>query len=235
MQIHKKCFWVLAIFIFFNIECFANEEKQQSVENAGVEKQISYALGYDIVDKLKESFELDPEFFIMGVRDRHDNQLKLTEDKLRELLVSFQKQARQKQIDNIKKESMENRAEGTRFLEENKQKEGVVTLPSGLQYKILAEGNGPLPKATDTVECHYKGTLINGTVFDSSYRRGKSAVFKLNGVIQGWIEALPMMKVGSKWVLYVPPELAYGDRGAGAVIKPGATLIFEVELLGIVE
>jgi len=124
---------------------------------------------------------------------------------------------------------------GKKFLEKNRQKENVVTLASGLQYKVLAEGSGALPKITDTVECHYKGTLIDGTVFDSSYRRGDSATFQVNGVIQGWIEALQMMKVGSNWMLYAPPDLAYGDRGAGPDIKPGSTLVFEVEALGIVE
>ena len=132
-------------------------------------------------------------------------------------------------------EAKVNREEGFKFLDENKKKENVVTLSSGLQYKIIIVGDSPLPKATDTVECHYKGTLIDGTEFDSSYRRGNPATFQVGGVIQGWIEALQMMKVGSKWELYIPPELAYGDRGAGSLIKPGATLIFEVEVLGIVE
>ena len=132
-------------------------------------------------------------------------------------------------------ESKANRALGLKFLEANMQKKGVVTLPSGLQYRPIADGDGPMPKATDTVECHYKGSLIDGTVFDSSYRRGKPASFQVSGVIQGWIEALQMMKVGSRWELVIPPDLAYGDRGAGADIKPGSTLVFEVELLGIVE
>jgi len=171
----------------------------------------------------------------MGAKDSHEKQPKLTEEKLRQILISYQRLARQKQIERIKMESNANREKGTIFLEDNKQKEGVVTLPSGLQYKIITEGDGPMPKATDTVECHYKGTLVDGTVFDSSYRRGKPATFQVGGVIQGWIEALQMMKVGSRWELYIPPELAYGDRGAGSVIKPGSTLIFEVEMLGIVD
>jgi FKBP-type peptidyl-prolyl cis-trans isomerase FklB len=148
--------------------------------------------------------------------------------------MSYQGMARQKQIERNKMEAKGNKEKGLKFLEENKKKENVVTLPSGLQYKILKEGDGPLPKATDTVECHYQGKLIDGTEFDSSYQRGKPATFPVGGVIQGWVEALQKMKVGSKWELYIPSELAYGDRGAGAVIKPGAALIFEVELLGIV-
>ncbi|MCD4720252.1 MAG: FKBP-type peptidyl-prolyl cis-trans isomerase [Desulfobacula sp.] len=235
MYNYKKCFLVLLILFFFNIQCFANEDKEQAIEKADLEKQISYALGYDIFDKLKENFKLDPEFFMMGAKDNHEKQPKLTQEKLRQILISYQRLARQKQIERITMESKENREKGLKFLEENKQKEGVVTLPSGLQYRVVIEGDGPLPKATDTVECHYKGTLIDGTVFDSSYQRGKPATFQVGGVIQGWIEALQMMKVGSKWELTIPPDLAYGDRGAGAIIKPGSTLIFDVEVLGIVE
>ncbi|MBU0463821.1 MAG: FKBP-type peptidyl-prolyl cis-trans isomerase [Proteobacteria bacterium] len=234
MQSTKK--WVLTLIMVFFVcfECLAAEEKQV-IEKADLEKQISYALGYDIFDKLKENFELDPAFFMMGAMDRHEKQPKLTQEKLEEILMSYQRLARQKQMERIKMEAKVNREEGFKFLDENKKKENVVTLSSGLQYKIIIEGEGPLPKATDTVECHYKGTLIDGTEFDSSYRRGKPAAFQVGGVIQGWIEALQMMKVGSKWELYIPPGLAYGDRGAGSLIKPGATLIFEVEVLGIVE
>ena len=115
----------------------------------------------------------------------------------------------------------------------NKTKEGIVTLPSGLQYKIMKEGTGPKPTASDSVVCNYRGTLINGTEFDSSYKRGQPATFPVNGVIKGWTEALQLMPVGSKWQLFVPADLAYGDRGAGADIGPDATLIFEVELLSI--
>lgn len=123
---------------------------------------------------------------------------------------------------------------GNKFLSENKAKEGVVALPSGLQYKILKDGNGAQPKASDTVKCHYEGRLIDGTVFDSSIRRGEPAEFPVGGVIQGWVEALQLMKVGSKWQLYIPSELAYGSHGAGQAIGPDETLIFDVELLAII-
>lgn len=122
---------------------------------------------------------------------------------------------------------------GETFLAENKKKEGVVALGSGLQYKILKEGNGPKPKASDTVKCHYEGRLINGQIFDSSIRRGEPAEFPVNGVIAGWVEALQLMPVGSKWQLYIPSELAYGAHGAGQSIGPNETLIFDVELLSI--
>jgi FKBP-type peptidyl-prolyl cis-trans isomerase FklB len=148
---------------------------------------------------------------------------------------AYQRIIRHRQIEKMKLESEENRKKGAAFLEANKNKEGVVTLASGLQYKILKDGKGPVPKAADTVECHYEGTLIDDTVFDSSHDRGKPAVFQVGQVIQGWIEALQIMKTGSVWMLYVPTDLAYGDRGAGDMIKPGATLVFKIELLGIVE
>ncbi len=141
----------------------------------------------------------------------------------------------EKQIEKMKLESENNRKNGTAFLEVNRQKEGVITLSSGLQYKILVDGKGPHPKPTDTVECHYKGTLIDETVFDSSYDRGEPAKFQVNQVIQGWVEALEIMKTGSIWMLYVPTDLAYGDRGAGDVIKPGTTLVFKIELLRIMD
>ncbi|WP_300455794.1 FKBP-type peptidyl-prolyl cis-trans isomerase [Desulfobacula sp.] len=235
MQAHTRYFLMLTLLVFFTGSAFADDNKEPSIEKADLEKQISYALGYDIVDKLKDNIDLDSEFFIRGARDRQSKDLKVTQDKLKELLVSFQQMARQKQIAQMNKESKENRANGASFLAENKQKKGVITLSSGLQYRVLSQGDGPVPKATDTVECHYRGTLLDGTVFDSSYERGAPATFQVGGVIQGWIDALQMMNVGSKWELVIPPELAYGDRGAGSVIKPGSTLIFEVELLGIVE
>ncbi len=206
-----------------------------SLEKEAIEKQISYALGYDVFEKLKTYFDLDPRFFIMGAEDGGKNQPRLTPEKIEELLMAYQQTARQRQMEEMKAKSDENRKNGSAFLEANGKKEGVVTLPSGLQYKIIKDGTGPLPKSTDTVECHYQGTLIDDTVFDSSYERGKPAVFQVGQVIKGWIEALQLMKTGSTWMLYIPPDLAYGDRGAGEMIQPGSTLVFKVELLGIVE
>jgi len=137
-------------------------------------------------------------------------------------------------IKKIKTEQGEkNMTEGPKFLEENKAKEGVVILPSGLQYKVITEGTGKSPKATDKVKVHYRGTLINGKEFDSSFKRNQPAEFPVNGVIKGWTEALQLMKEGSKWELYIPSDLAYGARGAGGDIGPNATLIFEVELLEV--
>ncbi|NPA38091.1 MAG: FKBP-type peptidyl-prolyl cis-trans isomerase [Chlorobi bacterium] len=140
------------------------------------------------------------------------------------------KERKNAHLNEIAKANLE---KGKKFLEENKKKEGVIETESGLQYEILKEGNGPKPKLTDKVKCHYKGTLIDGTQFDSSYDRGKPAVFNVNGVIKGWTEALQMMPVGSKWKLYIPADLAYGKRGSEPKIGPNETLIFEVELLEI--
>jgi len=132
-------------------------------------------------------------------------------------------------------EGEQNRNKGDEFLEKNKKKEGVITLSSGLQYEVIKQGEGPSPKSTDEVSVHYQGTLIDGTVFDSSIERGQPASFEVNKVISGWTEALKLMKPGAKWILYIPPELAYGERGASDVIGPNSTLIFEVELLEIME
>jgi FKBP-type peptidyl-prolyl cis-trans isomerase FklB len=157
----------------------------------------------------------------------------LTEDEARATLTQLRTEVRSKQQEKMKVAGEMSKKEGVAFLAANKTKEGVVILPSGLQYKILTAGTGPKPTASDTVVCNYRGTLISGTEFDSSYKRGQPASFPVNGVIKGWTEALQLMPVGSKWQLFVPAELGYGDRGTGADIGPGATLIFEVELLSI--
>jgi FKBP-type peptidyl-prolyl cis-trans isomerase FklB len=143
-------------------------------------------------------------------------------------MAAFQKEM-------IAKLGEKNKAEGEAFLAENKKKEGVKTLPSGLQYKVIKAGTGKKPKVTDTVTTHYRGTLMNGTEFDSSYRRGQPVSFQVNGVIPGWTEALQLMEEGAKWQLFIPSNLAYGERGAGRDIGPNATLVFEIELLSIEE
>ncbi len=158
---------------------------------------------------------------------------RLTEDQARAALMEVQNEMRKKQQAEMQAAGEANKKEGDAFLAANKAKEGVVTLPSGLQYKILTQGTGPKPTATDSVVCNYRGTLINGTEFDSSYKRGEPATFPVSGVIKGWTEALQLMPVGSKWQLFVPSDLAYGERSPGPEIAPDSTLIFEVELLSI--
>lgn len=224
--------WVL----MFSTIAAAEEKKEITImESRELTRQISYALGYDIFENVNQYMELDLESFIKGVNDNRSGEPKMDEDQLRQMLMSYQRIARQKQREKMEKASEANRAEGAKFLEGNKLKQGVVTLSSGLQYKILEKGEGPIPGPDATVECHYKGTLLNGAIFDSSYLRGKPAVFQVGGVIKGWKEALQLMPVGSRWELYVPPNLAYGDQGAGESIKPGQTLIFEVQLLAIID
>jgi FKBP-type peptidyl-prolyl cis-trans isomerase len=147
--------------------------------------------------------------------------------------MELQANLRKAQMEKMQKAGEKNKKEGETFLTANKAKPGVVTLPSGLQYKILQAGTGPKPTATDSVSCNYRGTLIDGTEFDSSYKRGQATTFPVSGVIKGWTEALQLMPVGSKWQLFVPASLAYGDRAASALIGPDATLIFDVELVSI--
>ncbi len=197
--------------------------------------KLSYALGMNLGTNLhKETVDVDPAIVLRGLKDAlASGKTLLTEDEARAALTQLQTEVRSKQQEKMKVAGEMNKKEGVEFLAANKSKEGVVILPSGLQYKILTEGTGPKPAASDTVVCNYRGTLISGTEFDSSYKRGQPASFPVNGVIKGWTEALLLMPVGSKWQLFVPSELGYGDRGAGADIGPGATLIFEVELLSI--
>lgn len=198
-------------------------------------EKISYSIGMDIGGNLKRgSVEVDPDLLAKGLKDSYGGgKTVLTEDQARQTLADFQKAMMAKQAETMKKLSEKNKADGEKFLAENAKKEGVKVLPSGLQYKELTPGTGKSPKTTDTVTTHYKGTLIDGTEFDSSYKRGQPATFPVSGVISGWTEALQLMKEGAKWQLFVPAGLAYGEKGAGQVIGPNATLIFEVELLTV--
>jgi UDP-GlcNAc:undecaprenyl-phosphate/decaprenyl-phosphate GlcNAc-1-phosphate transferase len=198
-------------------------------------QKVSYSIGVDVAKSFaKSKIDLDLDGFIKGFKDGlSGNKLLMTEEEMHATMAAFQSDLANKQAQGKQSAAEENKKAGETFLAENKKKDGVVTLPSGLQYKILKAGTGKKPTASDTVECHYRGTLIDGTEFDSSYRRGQPASFPVAGVIAGWTEALKLMPVGSKWQLFVPSELAYKERGAGADIGPNATLIFEVELLGI--
>jgi FKBP-type peptidyl-prolyl cis-trans isomerase FklB len=211
-----------------------------SEENLVLKSQkdkISYIIGMDIGRNLqKGSIDFDPDILAKGIKDAlSGGKPLLTEQEIRETTAVFQKQLMAKQEEVAKKLGEKNKKEGEAFLAENKKKEGVKTLPSSLQYKVIKEGTGKKPKITDTVTTHYRGTLIDGIEFDSSYRRGKPASFPVNGVIPGWTEALQLMGEGAKWQLFVPPNLAYGERGAGRDIGPNATLIFEIELISIQE
>lgn len=197
--------------------------------------KVSYALGMSIGSNAHQGdVDLDPSIVARGLKDAlAGGKTLMTQEEAQATLNQQKAEAQKKHEAKMQAAGEENRKQGVEFLAANKTKEGVVTLPSGLQYKILKAGDGPKPASTDSVVCNYRGTLINGTEFDSSYKRGQPTTFPVSGVIKGWTEALQLMPVGSKWQLFVPADLAYGDRGAGNDIGPNATLIFEVELLSI--
>ena len=191
---------------------------------------LSYAIGVQVASYYKAQGveKINNVYLDKAFNDVFNNQsLTITEEdanmKIQQKLQEFMT----RKI-NVAKEA------GTKFLEENKKRPGVITLPSGLQYEIITKGTGPIPKATDTVKAHYTGTLLDGTEFDNSYKRGEALTIPVSSVIKGWVEALQLMPVGSKWKLFVPSDLAYGDRGAGGAIPGGSALIFEIELLSIV-
>jgi len=217
-----------------------SEETAEPVSKAMIletqEQRVSYGMGIGLGESIKqEPFGIDVDAFAEGVRHAVEGGEQLmTPEEIMQVMQEFQQAQVAKQQEEANKAGDANKAEGEAFLAENNTKEGVVTTESGLQYKIMAEGAGAKPAATDTVEVHYAGTLIDGTEFDSSYKRGSTVSFPVNGVIAGWTEALQLMSAGSKWQLFIPSDLAYGPRGTGGgPIGPNATLIFEVELVAI--
>ena len=200
-------------------------------------EKFSYALGMNLGKSLhSQSVPVEPNILARGLRDTlAGGKTALTDDEARAALTAVQNEVNKKQQAKMQEMGEANKKEGEAFLAANKSKQGVVALPSGLQYKILQPGTGAKPTATDSVVCNYRGTLIDGKEFDSSGKHGGPATFPVTGVIKGWTEALQLMPVGSKWQLFVPSDLAYGDRGGGGDIGPGATLIFEVELVSIAD
>jgi FKBP-type peptidyl-prolyl cis-trans isomerase len=204
--------------------------------------KFSYALGMNIGNGYKQGLEkqtveFNADLIAQGVKDALSGaKTRLTEDEAKAVLTEVQTEVNKQRQEKTKEASDKNKAAGEAFLAANKSKEGVVTLPSGLQYKILTAGIGPKPTASDQVNCNYRGTLIDGTEFDSSYKRGKPATFGVGQVIKGWTEALQLMPIGSKWQLFIPSSLAYGERGGpGGAIGPNEALIFEVELISIAD
>ena len=198
--------------------------------------KASYAIGMNIGRNLKkDSVDVDPAVMLRGLKDAlAGGKLLMTDEEAKTALTALQTEVRAKEEAKTKAAAVENKKTGEAFLAANKAKEGVVTLPSGLQYKIIKEGTGPKPAADDTVLCHYRGTLVDNTEFDSSYKRGEPLKIPVGGVIKGWTEAIQLMPVGSKWQLFIPSGLAYGERGApGSPIGPNSTLIFDVELISI--
>jgi FKBP-type peptidyl-prolyl cis-trans isomerase len=197
--------------------------------------KLSYAIGMNVGKGLhRDGVDVDPNLLLRGLKDAMaGGQTLMTDEEARASIVQLQSQLRAKMEAQQAEAGQTNKKEGDDYLAANKSKPGVVALPSGLQYKILKEGTGPKPTATDSVKCNYRGTLIDGKEFDASEKHGGPATFPVNGVIKGWTEALQLMPVGSKWQLFIPPDMAYGSRGAPPDIGPNETLIFEVELLSI--
>jgi FKBP-type peptidyl-prolyl cis-trans isomerase FklB len=197
--------------------------------------KVSYIIGTDIAKNLKkQGIDIDPELLFKGLKDAFtDQKLLLSDEEIQQVMSAFQQEMMAQQSKKAGELAEKNQKEGEAFLAANKKKDSVITLASGLQYKVITEGAGKMPTLNDTVTTNYRGTLIDGTEFDNSYKRGEPATFPVSGVIPGWTEALQHMKVGAKWQLFVPSNLGYGERGAGQTIGPNATLIFEVELLSI--
>jgi FKBP-type peptidyl-prolyl cis-trans isomerase FklB len=237
-----KTLAILFTATLFAASCGDQQDKSAKLTASSAEvnltefkQQISYIFGANIGEQFKrDNIDLDPDAFVMALIDVQENRaLRLTPEELQAAMTQFQQaqQQREEETSNVIAEA--NKKEGKVYMQENAKKEGVVTTASGLQYKQLVVGNGPKPTATDTVTVNYRGTLLDGTVFDSSYDRGKPVSFPISGVIPGWTEALQLMPVGSKWELIIPSDLAYGPGGVSREIGPNATLKFEVELLKI--
>ncbi len=224
---------LLAALVFGLLAC--QDKGPQNIVLEDQKARVSYSIGLNFGNNLKQqSIEVDPAILARGLQDALSGaQALMTEDEISQCMTQFQQDMSVKQREKASMEADKNMREGETFLSENKNKEGVVTLASGLQYKVITAGTGPTPKLTDTVTTHYRGTLLDGTEFDSSHKRNQPATFQVNGVIPGWTEALQLMHVGSKWQLFIPANLGYGARGAGGKIGPNATLIFDIELLGI--
>ena len=230
---------LLGTILLFSISAIAQEETKEpkKLELKTEKEKVSYAVGYQIANSMKmEGLDLDIQVFARAFEDvLKGGKLAMTEDEIRQTMTEFQQKMMAKLREAQKKEGEENLVAAKKFLEENKQKEGVKELPSGLQYIVLNEGTGKSPKATDMVKVNYRGTLISGEEFDSSEKHGGPAELTLNRVIPGWTEAVQLMKEGAKWQLFVPPDLAYGERSVGPMIPPNSLLIFEIELLEVMD
>jgi FKBP-type peptidyl-prolyl cis-trans isomerase FklB len=211
--------------------CLAAEAEKPTTENDKISYSVGYRLGGDFK---RQQVEMNPDFLLKGIEDAANGGAPLlTEEEMRAVMMSVATRVKAAQMEALKKQGEENRKAGEAFLAQNARKQGVTTLPSGLQYKVIATGAGKSPQKSDKVTVNYRGTLIDGTEFDSSYSRNQPASFGVGQVIPGWTEALQLMKEGDKWEIYIPSKLGYGERGAGGKIPPNSALIFEVELISV--
>jgi FKBP-type peptidyl-prolyl cis-trans isomerase FklB len=217
------------------ISCSNNGQDMTEVELNDYMDTVSYSVGIDIGKSFRyQEMDIDPIVLAKGLDDAfNEKEIKLSEEEVQLTLTKFRQEFQQKQREIAQRKAQEAAAAEELYLAESSKKEGIVTLPSGLQYKVIRPGDGPSPLQTDKVKVHYKGTLTDGSVFDSSYDRGQPISFQVTGVIKGWTEALLLMQVGAKWELTIPSKLGYGARGSGARIPPNSTLLFEIELLEI--
>lgn len=230
----KKSIAFLAVLALFG--CNQNNTSTNKTELATSIDSVSYAIGTSLGKNISNDFpEFNLDAFNQAIKDEMDTAVasKIDAAKGQQIIQTYFAEKEKIKKEEEKMSFQSNIEKGEKFLSENGKREGVTTLASGLQYEVISEGNGPKPELTDMVETHYHGTLLDGTVFDSSVDRGEPVSFPVNGVIPGWTEALQLMQVGAKWKLYIPYNLAYGENGAGAAIGPYSTLIFEVELIGI--
>lgn len=222
--------------LMFIVGCAAEETKVAPEVKLDTSKsRISYTIGVNIGQDFKnQKMDIDTDVLLMGLKDSQSGkELRLTDEEMASEIQAFQEEMQDKMVAEMEASAGKNQLAGEAFLAENATQEGVVVTESGLQYKVLESGEGDSPAATDLATVHYRGTLVDGTQFDSSYDRGQPATFPVGGVIAGWTEALQLMKPGSKWQLVIPAGLAYGERGAGQDIGPNATLLFEVELISV--
>lgn len=237
MNMKKRSLIAMLVVFFIASNASITKGQNTNVIPDGVKSfkdSVSYMIGLDIAQNLKRGkIEIVDQWLLQGLRDALDGKDSLVPQQVKDGVIQrWQAEQQKKQAEETAKKSAIAKAEGKAFLEKNKKEKGVKELPSGLQYKVVTEGKGAHPKATDKVKVHYHGTLVNGTVFDSSVQRGEPVTFPLNQVIKGWTEGVQLMTPGSKYVFYIPSDLAYGDREV-SVIPAGSTLIFEVELLDI--
>ncbi len=229
-----RVIWIAVSFVVCTLMS-CEKEKKDSLELKTEKDKISYSIGLGMGKRMrKQAAELNLEIATRGMEDGYNGQSILSQQEVRQVMKGFHKKAREKMIKQRSLLGDKNSQEGKAFLLKNKGRKSVVTLSSGLQYEIITLSTGPSPSADDSVNVHYRGQLIDGTEFDSSYKRGKPAIFQVKRTIAGWRLALPKMKTGEKWKLFVPANLAYGERGSGHKIPPNATLIFEIELISIV-